>query len=74
MIMAEYSRFGLVVKTKLLGPPVRTQTWLAKEVSNRTGLVVDDSYLSKILTGQRNPPKVIQAICEILDISDASAL
>ena len=70
VIMAEYSTFGLVVKTKLLGPPVRTQGWLAKEVSNKTGLVVDDSYLSKILTGQRKPQKVIRAICEILDISD----
>lgn len=70
VIMAEYSSFGLVVKTKLLGPPVRTQGWLAKEVSNKTGLFVDDSYLSKILTGQRSAPKIIRAICEILDISE----
>lgn len=69
--MAEYSSFGLAVKTKLLGPPARTQGWLAKEVSARTGLIVDDSYISKILTGQRKPPRVIEAICEILEIQSA---
>ena len=26
--MAEYTGFGLAVKTKLLGPPTRTQAWL----------------------------------------------
>lgn len=66
--MAEYTKFGLAVKTKLLGPPVRTQSWLASEVSLRTGLFVDDSYISKILTGQRTAPKLIQAISEILEI------
>lgn len=30
--MAEYTAFGLEVKTKLLGPPNRTQTWLAEQV------------------------------------------
>jgi hypothetical protein len=32
---------------------------------------VDDGYLYKILTGQRNAPKIVQAIKEILKISDA---
>lgn len=68
--MAEFTDFGAEVKRKLLGPPRKTQTWLAGEVSSRTGLVVDDSYLSKILTGQRNAPKVVQAIREILDIPE----
>lgn len=67
--MAEYTTFGLAVKTKLLGPPVRTQTWLAEEVRTATGLYVDDAYISKILTGQRNAPKITQAIREILDLS-----
>lgn len=66
--MAQLTSFGTEVKKRLLGPPRRTQTWLAGEVSSRTGLVVDDSYLSKILTGQRNAPKVVQAIQEILNI------
>ena len=74
--MAEYTGFGLEVKAKLLGPPSRTQVWLAEQVSQATGLRVDSAYLSRILTGQRNSPKVIQAVREILDIpevSDASA-
>ena len=70
--MAESTDFGVEVKKKLLGPPRRTQAWLAGEISNRTGLVVDDPYLSKILTGQRNAPKVVQAIREILDIPEVS--
>lgn len=66
--MAEYTGFGLEVKTKLLGPPNRTQAWLAEQVSIATGLRVDSAYLSKILTGQRNAPKVVQAIREILEL------
>lgn len=68
--MAEYTRFGLAVKTKLLGPPVRTQTWLAEEVRATTGLYVDDAYISKILTGQRNAPKIAHAIQEILELPE----
>lgn len=70
--MAKYTHFGLVVKTKLLGPPSRTQEWLAKEVSAKTGLVVDSPYISKILTGQRSAPKIVQAIQEILNIPTAT--
>lgn len=66
--MAEYTSFGLEVKTKLLGPPNRTQMWLAEQVSASTGMYVDSAYISRILTGQRNAPKVVQAIREILDI------
>ena len=69
--MAEYTRFGLAVKTKLLNHPLRTQTQLAEELSKKTEMYVDDAYLSKILTGQRNAPKIVQAIREILDIPDA---
>ena len=49
----------------------KTQKWLEEEVSKRTGLFVDSGYMYKILTGQRNAPKVVQAIREILDIPDA---
>ena len=71
--MAEYTKFGLAVKTKLLGPPIRTQSWLAAELSAKTGLFVDDAYLSKILTGQRKAPRIVKGICEILDICDADS-
>lgn len=66
--MAEYTPLGLAVKTKLLGPPARTQEWLCSEISKDTGLYVDGPYLSRILTGQRTPKKVISCICKILDI------
>lgn len=69
--MADYTRFGLEVKTKLLDHPIRTQARLAEEVSKKTGMFVDDAYLSKILTGQRNAPKIVQSIKEILEITDA---
>lgn len=66
--MAEYTDFGLEVKTKLLGPPNRTQTWLAEQVSKSTGMYVDPAYISRILTGQRKAPKIVEAIRDILDI------
>lgn len=69
--MAEYTAFGLEVKAKLLGPPTRTQSWLAEQISATTGMYVDSAYLSRILTGQRNAPKVVQAIREILDLPAA---
>ena len=68
--MAEYTAFGLEVKMKLLGPPNRTQNWLAEQVSQVTGMYVDPSYLSRFLSGQRNAPKVVQAIREVLGIPD----
>lgn len=68
--MAEYTRFGLAVKTKLLEHNVRTQTELAKEAAARTGLYVDNAYISRVLTGQRRAPKIVQAIREILDLPE----
>lgn len=67
MNMSKYSDFGLVVKTKLLNQG-KSQRWLAETVSEKTGLFVDDGYMYKILTGQRNAPKIVEAICEILSI------
>lgn len=63
--------FGLCVKTELLRRG-KTQTWLQNEVTARTGLFLDDSYIYKILTGQRNAPRIIQAIRDILEITDTS--
>ena len=61
--------FGLCVKTELLRRG-KTQTWLQNEVTARTGLFLDDSYIYKILTGQRNANKIVQAIRVILDIPE----
>lgn len=70
--MANLTDFGFEVKTKLLKHPLGTQEALAEEVSARTGLSVDGAYISNIMAGRRNAPKVVQAIREILDIPDAA--
>lgn len=70
MNSCKLTAFGLRVKTELLKRG-KNQTWLEKEVTKKTGLFVDSGYTYKILTGRRNAPKVVQAICEILDITDA---
>ena len=65
----KFTDFGLAVKVKLLEQG-KTQKWLEDEVSNRTGLFVDSSYMCKILTGQREAPKITAAIKEILKIKE----
>ena len=67
----KFSPFGLCVKTELLRRGM-TQKQLEECVSEKTGLFVDSGYMYKILVGKRNAPKVIQAICEILSIPDAT--
>ena len=67
MNLSKFSDFGLCVKTKLLQTG-KDQKWLEKEINKKTGLFVDNGYMYKILTGQRNAPKIIAAICEILNI------
>lgn len=62
--------FGLCVKTELLRRGME-QKQLEKNITELTGLYVDSSYLSKIFTGQRNAPKVVQAIRDILGIPDS---
>ena len=69
MNLSKFSDFGLCVKTKLLQIG-KEQKWLEKAVSEKTGLFVDGGYMYKILTGQRNAPKIVAAIREILNIKD----
>lgn len=66
---SQFSDFGLRVKTELLRNG-KSQKWLAEAVAEKTGLYVDGGYMYKILTGQRNAPKIVEAICEILKIKD----
>ena len=68
--LSKISDFGLCVKTELLKNR-RTQKWLEEEITKKTGLYVDSGYMHKILTGQRNAPKVVEAICDILNIENA---
>lgn len=67
MNCSKFTDFGLCVKTELLRTG-KTQKWLEETVSENTGLFVDSGYMHKILTGQRNAPKIVAAICEILSI------
>ena len=61
------SGFELEVKMKLLQRGMK-QTELIQAVQSDTGLFLDDSYLYKILRGDRKPEKIIQSICKILEI------
>lgn len=67
MNLSKFSDFGLRVKMQLLQMG-KDQKWLEEAVAEKTGLFVDGGYMYKILTGQRNAPKIVAAICEILNI------
>ena len=69
MNCSKFTDFGLCVKTELLRQG-KDQKWLEEAVSEKTGLFVDNGYMYKILTGQRNAPKIVDAICEIMDIPE----
>lgn len=71
MNCSKFSDFGLCVKTELLRQG-KEQRWLEEAVSEKTGLYVDSGYMYKILTGKRNAPKIVEAICEILSIAEVS--
>ena len=65
--LSKYTDFGLCVKTELLRMG-KEQKWLEATVSEQTGLYVDGGYMYKILTGQRKAPKIVDAICKLLEI------
>ena len=69
MNCSKFTDFGLCVKTKLLQMG-KSQKWLEDTVSEQTGLFVDNGYMYKILTGQRNAPQIVDAICEVLNIQE----
>lgn len=58
--------YGKRVKHRLIDLDM-TQQELMSEINKKTGLFVDSGYMTKILTGKRNPPKVLDAIEEILN-------
>lgn len=70
MNCSKFSDFGLCVKTELLRRG-KEQKWLEESVTEKTGLYVDSGYMYKILTGQRNAPKIVAAIREILGLEEA---
>ena len=66
---SKFTDFGLCVKTELLRRG-KGQKWLEEAVSEKTGLFVDNGYMYKVLTGQRNAPKIVAAIREILNLPE----
>lgn len=64
---SKFTDFGLCVKTELLRQG-KEQKWLEEAVAEKTGLYVDSGYMYKVLTGQRNAPKIVEAISEILGV------
>lgn len=70
MESCKFTPLGLCVKTELLRRG-KTQKWLESQITEKTGMYVDSGYIYKILTGDRNAPKIMQAIREILEIPDA---
>ena len=67
--LSKFTMFGLGVKTELLRIG-KSQKWLEETVAEKTGLFVDRGYMNKILTGKRNAPKIVAAICEILNVEN----
>ena len=63
-----FTPFGIAVRSSLLKSG-RTQEWLIQECKNKTGLFIDSSVMSKLMTGQRNSKRLKQAIVEILNLS-----
>lgn len=70
MDSCKFTDFGLYVKTELLRRGME-QKQLIEQIQAR-GMYADSGYLYKIFTGQRSAPKVVQAICEILELPDSS--
>lgn len=68
----KFTEFGLCVKKRLLDLGM-TQKELEQIVSERTGLFVDAGYMYKILSGQREAPKISEAIKDVLGIKSQSA-
>ena len=66
-VIKQYTPYGARVRACLLERG-QTLSALAENVSQHTGLYVDQPYLYKIFTGDRNAPKVVAAINEILGI------
>lgn len=67
--MAQVTDFGKAVKKRLIDVGMNTSE-LAEEVAKRTGLFCDAPYISVILNGKRNAPKIKTAICEILEMEE----
>lgn len=67
MMAAQNTAFAKEVRKALIDKDMGMKD-LAKAVSDKTGLFCDSNYLYHIFRGDRNPPKIIEAINEILGL------
>lgn len=63
------SSFGMAVKVAMLERGMK-QVELIELVKQDTGLFVDDSYMYKILHGERNPKVLVDSIKKILELKE----
>lgn len=63
------SDFGEKVKIELLKLK-KNQAWLIDEVKKKHDCFLDSAYMSRILSGERQAPKIRKVICEVLDINE----
>lgn len=66
------TEFGKSIRKRLVDLD-RPQNWLIQQVREKTGLYFDSSYMYKIQTGQLSTPKIITAICELLELEHPDA-
>lgn len=69
MNAAQITEFGKAVKKRLIDVG-RNSDWLVDEVRAKTGLYFDSAYLSRVLRGINNSPKIIDAIRSVLDLRE----
>lgn len=62
---------GKKIKKKLVDMD-RNQAWLIDQVKQETGLYFDSSYLYKIMAGRIATPKIVEAICTVLEIENTT--
>ena len=67
--MAKTTDFGKAIKIRLIEMD-KSQSWLVEQVKEKTGLYFDDGYLWKIIAGKLATPKIVQAICEVLELGE----
>lgn len=65
--MTQNSAFSKIVRKALIDRDW-TLADLSSAVTDKTGLFCDQPYISNVLSGRRNAPKVTAAIREILDL------
>jgi len=64
---AQNTAFAKEVRKALIDKDM-TVKQLADTVAAKTGLFCDSNYIYHIFRGDRNPPKIVEAISEILEL------